>query len=79
MGDFVAAVDRYYPGLVQRLTLVLHDAEEAKDVASDRMASVIPQVMKSPRRYARMPGTTRHVTDCGAPQGAPAPGRIIGR
>jgi RNA polymerase sigma-70 factor (ECF subfamily) len=34
-GDFAAAVDRHYPGLVQRLTLVLHDAEEAKDVAQD--------------------------------------------
>lgn len=33
--DFTAAVDRHYPGLVQRLTLVLHDAEEAKDVAQD--------------------------------------------
>ncbi len=34
-GDFAAAVDRHYPGLVQRLTLVLHDAEEAKDVAQE--------------------------------------------
>jgi RNA polymerase sigma-70 factor (ECF subfamily) len=34
-GDFAAAVDRHYPGLVQRLALVLHDAEEAKDVAQD--------------------------------------------
>ena len=34
-GDFAAAVDQHYPGLVQRLTLVLHDAEEAKDVAQD--------------------------------------------
>jgi RNA polymerase sigma factor (sigma-70 family) len=34
-GDFAAAVDRHYPALVQRLTLVLHDAEEAKDVAQD--------------------------------------------
>jgi len=33
--DFAAAVDRHYPGLVQRLTLVLHDAEEAKDVAQE--------------------------------------------
>jgi len=32
-GDFAAAVDRHYPGLVQRMALVLHDAEEAKDVA----------------------------------------------
>lgn len=32
---FAAAVDQHYPGLVQRLTLVLHDAEEAKDVAQD--------------------------------------------
>ena len=34
-GDFAAAVDRHYPGLVRRLTLVLHDAEEARDVAQD--------------------------------------------
>jgi hypothetical protein len=34
-GDFAAAVDRHYPGVVQRLTLVLHDAEEAKDVAQE--------------------------------------------
>jgi DNA-directed RNA polymerase specialized sigma24 family protein len=34
-GDFAAAVDRHYPGLVQRLALVLHDAEEAKDVAQE--------------------------------------------
>lgn len=33
--EFAAAVDRHYPGLVQRLTLVLHDAEEAKDVAQE--------------------------------------------
>jgi len=33
--DFAAAVDRHYPGLVQRLTLVLHDSEEAKDVAQE--------------------------------------------
>jgi RNA polymerase sigma-70 factor (ECF subfamily) len=34
-GDFAAAVDRHYPGLVQRMALVLHDAEEAKDVAQE--------------------------------------------
>ena len=34
-GDFTATVDRHYPGLVQRLTLVLHDAEEARDVAQE--------------------------------------------
>ncbi len=34
-GDFATAVDRHYPGLVRRLTLVLHDGEEAKDVAQD--------------------------------------------
>lgn len=34
-GDFAATVDRHYSGLVQRLTLVLHDAEEAKDVAQE--------------------------------------------
>lgn len=34
-GNFTSAVDRHYTGLVQRLTLVLHDAEEAKDVAQD--------------------------------------------
>lgn len=33
--EFAAVVDRHYPGLVQRLTLVLHDAEEAKDVAQE--------------------------------------------
>lgn len=33
--QFADAVDRHYPGLVQRLTLVLHDAEEAKDVAQE--------------------------------------------
>ena len=33
--DFASAVDPHYPALVQRLTLVLHDAEEAKDVAQD--------------------------------------------
>lgn len=33
--DFASAVEMHYPGLVQRLTLVLHDAEEAKDVAQD--------------------------------------------
>ena len=32
---FTAAVDQHYPGLVQRLTLVLQDAEEAKDVAQE--------------------------------------------
>jgi RNA polymerase sigma-70 factor (ECF subfamily) len=37
-GDFAAAVDGHYPGLVQRLTLVLHDSEEAKDVAQDAYA-----------------------------------------
>jgi RNA polymerase sigma-70 factor (ECF subfamily) len=34
-GDFEATVSRHYPGLVQRLALVLHDAEEAKDVAQE--------------------------------------------
>ena len=34
-GDFAAAVDLHYPGLVRRLTLVLHDGEEAKDVAQE--------------------------------------------
>jgi RNA polymerase sigma-70 factor (ECF subfamily) len=33
--DFATCVDRYYPGLVRRLTLVLHDGEEAKDVAQE--------------------------------------------
>jgi RNA polymerase sigma-70 factor (ECF subfamily) len=37
-GAFAAAVDRLYAGLVQRLTLVLHDAEDAKDVAQDAYA-----------------------------------------
>jgi RNA polymerase sigma-70 factor (ECF subfamily) len=34
-GDFVEMVEPHYAGLVQRLTLVLHDAEEARDVAQD--------------------------------------------
>lgn len=34
-GDFANAADRHYPGLVRRLTLVLHDGEEAKDVAQE--------------------------------------------
>ncbi len=34
-GDFADAVDRHYPGLIRRLTLVLHDGEEAKDVAQE--------------------------------------------
>jgi len=34
-GDFADAVDRHYPGLVRRLTLVVHDGEEAKDVAQE--------------------------------------------
>jgi RNA polymerase sigma-70 factor (ECF subfamily) len=34
-GDFASAVERHYSGLVQRLTLVLHDAEEARDVAQE--------------------------------------------
>ncbi len=33
--DFATCVDRHYPGLVRRLTLVLHDGEEAKDVAQE--------------------------------------------
>jgi RNA polymerase sigma-70 factor (ECF subfamily) len=34
-GDFVEMVDPHYAGLVQRLTLVLHDADDARDVAQD--------------------------------------------
>lgn len=34
-GDFADAMDPHYTGLVQRLTLVLHDAEEARDVAQE--------------------------------------------
>lgn len=34
-GDFVEMVDPHYAGLVQRLTLVLHDAEDARDVAQE--------------------------------------------
>jgi RNA polymerase sigma-70 factor (ECF subfamily) len=34
-GEFAATVDDHYSGLVQRLTLVLHDAEEARDVAQE--------------------------------------------
>ena len=33
--DFVDSVDPLYPGLIRRLALVLHDAEEAKDVAQE--------------------------------------------
>lgn len=33
--SFAAAIDRHYPGLVRRLTLVLHGGEEAKDVAQE--------------------------------------------
>lgn len=33
--DFATCVDQHYPGLVRRLTLVLHDGEEAKDVAQE--------------------------------------------
>ena len=34
-GDFVENVEPHYAGLVQRLSLVLHDAEEARDIAQD--------------------------------------------
>jgi RNA polymerase sigma-70 factor (ECF subfamily) len=34
-GDFADSVDPLYPGLIRRLALVLHDAEEAKDVAQE--------------------------------------------
>jgi RNA polymerase sigma-70 factor (ECF subfamily) len=34
-GDFVEMVEPHYAGLVQRLTLVLHDADDARDVAQD--------------------------------------------
>lgn len=34
-GDFVEIVAPHYAGLVQRLTLVLHDAEAGKDAAQD--------------------------------------------
>jgi RNA polymerase sigma-70 factor (ECF subfamily) len=34
-GDFVENVEPHYAGLVQRLTLVLHDADEARDIAQD--------------------------------------------
>lgn len=34
-GDFVEMVDPHYAGLVQRLTLVLHDAEAGRDAAQD--------------------------------------------
>jgi RNA polymerase sigma-70 factor (ECF subfamily) len=34
-GDFVHEMEPHYAGLVQRLTLVLHDAEEARDVAQE--------------------------------------------
>jgi RNA polymerase sigma factor, sigma-70 family len=33
--DFASCVDPHYPGLVRRLTLVLHDGEEAKDMAQE--------------------------------------------
>jgi RNA polymerase sigma-70 factor (ECF subfamily) len=34
-GDFADVVDAHYAGLVQRLALVLHDGEEARDVAQE--------------------------------------------
>ena len=34
-GDFVKMVNPHYAGLVQRLTLVLHDAEAGRDAAQD--------------------------------------------
>jgi RNA polymerase sigma-70 factor (ECF subfamily) len=34
-GDFADSIDPLYPGLTRRLALVLHDAEEAKDVAQE--------------------------------------------
>jgi RNA polymerase sigma-70 factor, ECF subfamily len=34
-GDFVEHVEPHYAGLVQRLTLVLHDADDARDVAQE--------------------------------------------
>jgi RNA polymerase sigma-70 factor, ECF subfamily len=34
-GDFVEMVDPHYAGLVQRLTLVLRDTEDARDVAQE--------------------------------------------
>jgi RNA polymerase sigma-70 factor (ECF subfamily) len=34
-GDFVEMVNPHYGGLVQRLTLVLHDAEAGRDAAQD--------------------------------------------
>lgn len=34
-GDFSAHVDPLYAGVVRRLTLVLRDSEEAKDVAQE--------------------------------------------
>lgn len=34
-GEFAESADPHYAGLVRRLTLVLHDAEEAKDVAQE--------------------------------------------
>ena len=49
-GDFAAAVDRHYPGLVQRLTLGLHDAEEAKAVAQEAY-------LKAFQAWSRFDGT----------------------
>lgn len=34
-GDFVEMVEPHYIGLVQRLTLVLHDSDDARDVAQE--------------------------------------------
>jgi RNA polymerase sigma-70 factor (ECF subfamily) len=34
-GDFAESVDQHYTGLVRRLALVLHDADEAQDIAQE--------------------------------------------
>ncbi|MDQ6682786.1 MAG: RNA polymerase sigma factor [Chloroflexota bacterium] len=47
---FGEAIDRHYPGLVQRLTLVLRDGEEAKDVAQETY-------LRAYRSWARFDGT----------------------
>lgn len=34
-GEFGRLVDRHYPGLVQRLTLVMHDADDGRELAQE--------------------------------------------
>jgi RNA polymerase sigma-70 factor, ECF subfamily len=49
-GDFADTVDQHYTGLVQRLALVLHDSDEAQDVAQETY-------MRAWRAWDRFDGT----------------------